>query len=130
MTNSLLIGQVISSRLEASQTLTALVGNQIFPVIADNDAKFPFVVYKRTSLSIINQTKDGYAEDMVSYEFTIVSTKYNESVEIANEIRKNMEKPKIVHELMTLCNNKIIQSTEEYSDGCFIQRLSFQSNIM
>lgn len=129
MVNSLLIGKAISATLDSSQELKELVGSKIFPIIADNDTSFPFVVYKRTSLNSINLTKDGCTEDSVSYEFTIVSTKYNESVDIANEIRKVMERPKIVHPLMTLYNNRLIQSTEEYSDNCFIQKLIFQSNI-
>jgi len=129
MTNAILIGEVIATRLLSSETLKTYVENKVFPLIADNDTKFPFIVYKRTGVSVINQSKDGYNEDLVSYEITVVSTKYDESITIANEIRKIMERPRIETTIMTLYDNKIMQVIEEFTDNCFIQKLTFNCKI-
>lgn len=128
MTNSLMIGKVIYQKLSESTKLTELLGNSIYPIIADNDAKFPFIVYKRISIISIG-TKDGFGEDEVTYEVTVVSDKYPASIEIANEVRKVLEKQKIQTDLMTLYNNKINGVTEEYDSNVYIQRLTFNCRI-
>lgn len=129
MTNSLLIGKVIYAKLTTDETLKGLIGDNLFPLVADNDTNFPFVVYKRTSVTSINQSKDGYGEDLVSYEVTVVTQKYEEGLVIANQIRLILEKQKIESPIMTLYNNKLSQVSEEFSDNCFIQKLTFTTNI-
>lgn len=130
MTNSILIGKIIYSKLSTSETLTTMLGeeNKIFPIIADNDAKYPFVVYKRLSVSSL-QTKDGFGEDIVSFEITVVHNNYVGSLNIANEIRKILEKKKIESNIMNIYNNKIQNISEDYVGDAYVQKLIFTCNI-
>lgn len=130
MTNSILIGKIIYSKLSTSETLTTMLGeeNKIFPIIADNDVKYPFVVYKRLSVSSL-QTKDGFGEDIVSFEITVVHNNYVGSLNIANEIRKILEKKKIESNIMNIYNNKIQNISEDYVGDAYVQKLIFTCNI-
>lgn len=131
MTNSILIGKIIYSKLSSSETLTTMLGeeNKIFPIIADNDVKYPFVVYKRLSVSSTEVTKDGYGEDLVSFEITVVTNNYVGSLNIANEIRKILEKKKIESNIMNIYNNKIQNISEDYVGDAYVQKLIFTCNI-
>lgn len=130
MTNSILIGKIIYSKLSSSETLTQMLGeeNKIFPIIADNDARYPFVVYKRLSVSSL-QSKDGFHEDVVSFEITVVANNYVGSLNIANEIRKILEKKKIESDIMNIYNNKIQNISEDYLGDAYVQKLTFTCNI-
>ena len=76
MIDSLNIGKYIYSVLKETDV-------EVYPLVADNDAKFPFIVYKRNNL-VSNGCKDGYYEDVVSYEVVIVTDTYYKGIEIAN----------------------------------------------
>ena len=56
MIDTLNLGKYIYSKL------SQIEGVKSYPLIADNDAKFPFIVYKRENL-VSNGCKDGYYED-------------------------------------------------------------------
>ena len=91
MTNSLLIGKLIYSKLNQELQTT-----NIYPIVAENGTTYPYIVYKRTDLSNTTFSKDGICEDSCGYSITIISDKYAEGVELANEVRRIMEKPKLV----------------------------------
>ena len=57
------------------------------PSLADNNAKYPFIVYKRNNV-ISSTSKDGSYEDTVDIGITIVTMKYAEGIEIANKVRE------------------------------------------
>ena len=77
MIDTLNLGKYIYSKLSQIQ------GVKSYPLIADNDAKFPFIVYKRINLES-SGCKDGYYEDKVVVEVIIVTDKYYKGIEIAN----------------------------------------------
>lgn len=128
MTNSLQIGKVIYEKLSQSEKLKEMVGDNIFPLIADNDTKFPFIVYKRLTVSDTG-TKDGYGEDEVSYEVTVLHDRYAPGVDIANECRRVLERQRVVSDLMTLYNNRLIGVSEDYDANTYIQKLTFSCTI-
>lgn len=124
MTNSLLIGKLIYAKLNQ-----ALQTEKIFPIVAENGTTFPYLVYKRTGLDNKTFTKDGGCEDSCSYSITIVSDKYDESVELANEVRRTLEKPKIVTADLVINNNRLISANEEWANNAYLQELTFNCNI-
>jgi hypothetical protein len=87
MINTLNIGKYVFSILNNSKDIKC----KVYPLIADNDAKFPFIVYRRMNL-ISYTTKDGLQEDDVTVEIIVVSDKYSDSIEIATTIRTLLEK--------------------------------------
>lgn len=67
-----------------------MVGLKVFPLVANADTTFPFVVYSRTGLSV-EYCKDGTIENEVEIQVLAVSDNYVTSLEIANHIRRILE---------------------------------------
>ena len=63
MIDSLGIGKVIYKLLKDFTT---------YPLVADNNAKYPFLVYKRSNVTS-SSSKDGIYEDTVDISITIVT---------------------------------------------------------
>lgn len=124
MTNSLLIGKLIYTKLNE-----ALDSTKIYPLVAENGTTYPYVVYFRTNINVQGISKDGYCLDIVTYNIVAISDRYDESVEIANEIRRVMEKKKLITDDLVLHDNKLISATERYADNAYIQELTFECKI-
>ena len=84
---SLQIGKAIYHILSNDTDVVDRVQNKIYPLIADVDTTFPFIIYKRTGITPAD-SKDRfiYSED-VYVDIVIASDKYNESIEIADLVR-------------------------------------------
>jgi hypothetical protein len=76
MIDTLNIGKYIYSVLKFTDV-------EVYPLVADNDAKLPFIVYKRVNLES-SGSKDGYYEDKVTMEVVVVTDKYYRGIELAN----------------------------------------------
>lgn len=125
MTNSLLIGKTIYNILSANTELTAMVGNKIYPLIAEQSTTYPFVIYYRDNVSVNRVSKDGYGEDEVNFTVVCVSDNYSQSVDIANTVRKVLEKQRINGQDITITNSHIVSVDESWADNAFVQRLTF-----
>lgn len=117
MVDSILIGKTIYKLLAESEDLKKYIGNKIYPLVADNDVTFPFIIYYRTSIRNIS-CKDGYYEDEVNFTVITVSNKYIESLEIANIIRSILEKKKLPNKIYDC---RIEDIDEDYRDNAYIQ---------
>lgn len=124
MIDSLNLGKYIYSALTGDENISC----KIYPLVADNDAKIPFIVYRRSNLSS-NNTKDGLIEDDVTIEIIVVSDKYSESLSIATAIRKTLERQSVVYDNLLIENGVLTFATEEFSNNNFIQRLQFNFKI-
>ena len=122
MINTLNIGQYIYS------TLKQIDGVGVYPLVAENGTKYPFLVYRRNNL-ISSSNKDGYFEDTVDVEITIVTDKYSKGVEIATEVRKLLEVPEVSFDDMLISETAVTMAAEEYSDNAFIQRMQFNMKV-
>lgn len=125
MVNSILIGKTIYKLLESSDKLKEYVGNKIYPLVADNDVTFPFVVYYRTNIKNLTN-KDGYYEDEVSFSVIVVSNKYMESLEIANIVRSIFEKRQLTEDIY---NCTVEDIDEDYRDNAYIQQIYFNCKM-
>ena len=122
MIDTLNIGKYIYS------VLSQIEGVKSYPLVADNDAKFPFVVYKRNDLAS-SGCKDGYYEDDVFFEVNIITDTYFKGIEIANTVRRLLEVQYVTFEDMDIRNTVITMASEEYSNNAYIQKIIFQSTI-
>ena len=77
MINTLNIGKYIYTTLQQSEDITC----KVYPLVADNDAKYPFIIYKRVNL-LSSDVKDGIIQDDVTIEIVVVSDKYSVGVDI------------------------------------------------
>ena len=88
--NSILVTKYIRKFIVENEEVSKLINtNNVFPLIANADTTFPFVVYSRASL-VPTYTKDLLTENSITIYIYVVSDKYIESLEIANAIRHSI----------------------------------------
>ena len=124
MINTLNIGKYIYSTISGDNQITC----KVYPLVADNDAKFPFIVYRRSGL-VSGTTKDGLTEDDVTVEIVIVSDKYSVGLDLAIKVRNLLEKQSVIYEDIEINDTTLNLATEEYNDNSYIQRMQFNMII-
>lgn len=122
MIDTLNLGKYIYSKL------SQIEGVKSYPLIADNDAKYPFIVYKRINLDS-SGSKDGYYEDKVVMEVIVVTDKYYRGIEIATQVRELLEVQHITYNDMEINDTLLTLATEDYNNNAFIQRMQFSINV-
>lgn len=73
--------------------LKTLVGERIFPLVADVETNYPFIVIKRNSLTV-NYSKDILLLDENLLTFSILAEDYEKAVNIAELVRTTLENKK------------------------------------
>ena len=119
---SLQIGKAIYHILSNDTDVVDRVQNKIYPLIADVDTTFPFIIYKRTGITPAD-SKDRfiYSED-VYVDVVIASDKYNESIEIADLVRTALLKGGYDG----IKDIDLTDADEDYIEDTFIQTLTFK----
>lgn len=123
MINTLNIGKYIYTTLQQSEDITC----KVYPLVADNDAKYPFIIYKRVNL-LSSDVKDGIIEDDVTIEIVVVSDKYSVGVDLATKVRELLEKEHVTFQEMEIDDCKIVLATEEFNNA-FVQRMQFNFKV-
>lgn len=121
MIDSLNLGKYVYSSLKE-------ITNSVYPLVADNNAKYPFIVYRRNNLSSM-ANKDGYYEDTVVMEIVVVTDTYSKSIELISEVRKHLEHLEVEYDGMSISDSYITSATEEYSNNAFIQKIQISFNV-
>lgn len=123
MINTLNIGKYIYTTLQQSEDITC----KVYPLVADNDAKYPFIIYKRVNL-LSSDVKDGIIQDDVTIEIVVVSDKYAVGVDIATKVRELLEKEHVTFQEMEIDDCKVVLATEEFNNA-FVQRMQFNFKV-
>lgn len=129
MTNAIKLGKTIYQKLKESTEIKKLVGNRIYPLVAEQTTTFPFLVYYRTNLTSDGSTKDGYTEDLVEFVVVCASDKYSVSCDLANETRRTLERRTIITEELTINFCSLASAEEAYEDNTFLQKLTFNCRV-
>lgn len=125
MDNSLLVGKYIYRMLSEDEVLSGKVtSRKIFPLVANADTTYPFIVYSRTGLTV-EYCKDGTVEDTVDFLILSVSDNYVESLEVANQIRSILENKRYKDDTIQISSIRLSSVQEEYMEDAYIQRLNF-----
>lgn len=129
MDNSLLIGKYIYKLLSEDEVLTQIVTpKKIFPLVANAETTYPFIVYARTGLNVA-YCKDCVTENTVEMQVIAVSDKYVESLEVANQIRRILELKRFKDEDVFIRDCRLSSVYEEYIENAFVQKMIFTINI-
>lgn len=144
MIKSLNIGELIYEQLTSNTDLSAIVGNKVYPLVANlkNDSTvtasdlMPFIIYQRDSLSG-DACKDGTYEDDVTFSIKVVTSKYSDSISIAALVRGIFEGSSFTYNNTTTnCSFTtgciyLTNAYEEYNDNysAFVQTLRFNTKI-
>ena len=113
------VGKSINYLLTNSEVNT-IVNGKIFPIIADQGTSFPFITYRRAG-SGDSFSKDSIYEDFTTVELVIASASYEESVELAQLCREELEKRRYSN----IKEIKLVDASELYEGEVFIQNLLF-----
>lgn len=127
MINSLEIGKYINNILANNQDIQNL-HTKVYPLIADNDAKFPFIIYKRVGL-VSQICKDGTYQDNVTVEIKIVSDKYSVGVQLANIVRSLLQRPYMQYGDFEINDVTIDYASEDFIENAFIQTMQLTLKI-
>lgn len=114
----------INDILKNDSKLQELTKN-IYPIVAENDVKFPFIVFSKTDVNPID-TKVCVAGDKVNFEIAVISDKYKIGVQIAERVRQLFEKRRDDY----FREVNMINCKEMFDYDCYIQLLSFSATIL
>lgn len=121
--SSLSLGKAITT------ILTGIADGKTFPIVANPDTTYPFVVYKRTGLIPAN-TKDMYNyRELATVEIIVAANTYANSLEIAEQIKTKLEHIRGNFNGIEIGNAYLISSSEDYLDDAYLQRMTFQIEI-
>lgn len=121
MINTIDIGKYIYSRLTEA-------GIKVYPLIADNDAKYPFAIYERTNL-YYDESKDGIYRETAVVSIKVITDKYSTSIEVANKVRDVLDLHRQEFKGYLIDDCHLTGASEEYNSGAFIQYLEFTIRI-
>ena len=104
---------------------------EVYPIIADKGATYPFIVYRRTALGEVN-TKDlkvsGYIET-ATVELVIASTKYKDSIDLTEQVKETLERTRGNIQGIKIQNIEVINATETWANDAYLQVLTCRIDI-
>lgn len=114
------ISTEIRSILLSSEEIVSIVGDKIYPLVAPDGTDGDFILYQREKY-IIERSKMGKAGQSCEVYVETVSEKYGRSKDLALLVFEALD-GEFTDPDMTI---HLIDATEDYSDGKFIQVLLF-----
>ena len=129
MDNSILVSKYIRRFLVENEEVQGLIDvNKIFPLIANADTTFPFIVFQRSNLMPI-YTKDILTENQITMVIIVVSNDYIQSLDLANAVRHALEGNIYRDNDIAISAMKMESITEETLEDAYIQRMVFTFNV-
>jgi len=112
-------GKEIYTLLSSSTGLTQTVGTNIYPLILSENTPYPAIIYERSYTNEFN--RDSYISTS-TFDITVLSENYSESINIAEEINETLN-------FYSGGSIIIIRNTtgaETYNEGVYIQKLIYE----
>jgi hypothetical protein len=117
------IGKYLYNKLISNTDLYEIVKNRVFPCVAENGTKSPFITYSRYSSNSL-YTKDNLVSETCNISIDCVAITYSMSVEIAMIVRG------ILDNLQELpLRFKLNTSSETWNEDMYIQTLQYEVEI-
>ena len=124
METGLSVNKHIFQILSKDEALAKMVGNNIYPLVAEEEVKLPFITFTKSSV-VPSYYKVGVADDKVSFTVNIVANDYVTTVNIAERIRQLLEgRTSSYFKRIELSN-----CYENYSNDNYVQNLQFLAII-
>ena len=113
------IGQTIYSLLTGSTAVTGYTGNNIYPLIIPENTPLPCIVYERRSNN--DYSKDGLSLFDITVDLMVISEDYIQSIDVSNTVNSVLNG----YKNSNIRGIKFVGIDELYSDGVFIQKLTY-----
>ena len=117
------IGKVVYNILSSDKSFKEVIGNRIYPLIADEGTSFPFVIYSRIGIDE-QSTKDSTSEQ-IRVLVQVAANNYQQSIETAEIIRAAMEHKSGTFNNLSIEDIILEDASEDWLDDTFIQNLNF-----
>lgn len=124
MKTSISYSKEVYKTLSESEDLVNIVQDKIFPIVAETDTSYPYLIFKKETVPS-TVTKTCIACDNVNYYFTAVAKNYFETCDILEIVRKLFE-GRHDEQILDMELNSI---SEDYIDGAYIQTIVFTAQI-
>lgn len=120
--NGLEIGKAIKTVLDGT--------TKVYPLVADQGASYPFIVYRRNGLTHAN-TKDRFNyQELATIEIIVAGSSYQQALQIAKQVVGRMEHTRGIYEEISISEIKLVNAEEDYIEDAFIQKLTFNIEIL
>lgn len=121
---SISVNKYIYQLLITDEKLKELVGNKIYPLVAEESVTYPFIIFTKEN-AFANYTKDLLTYDTVNISVAIAAVNYFQTVQIAERVRQILENYRDDYFYNILLDNV----TEDYVEDSYIQQLQFSAKI-
>ena len=122
--NGIAIGKAIYSILEGIEN--------VYPLVVDKEnLKYPFVVYRRSELKAVNNTKDRLLyQQEATVEVAVASNDYSESIDVASQVIYRLEQTGGEFNGITIRNIELLDADEDFIENTYVQRMNFRIEII
>lgn len=115
------ITSLVRTVLLSTPEIVALIDNRVYPIVAPDGTAGDFIVYQRNEYSK-DRAKMGVYSEKCRVFVIAVSADYEVSQELAYLIDEHLEGLHTDYDM----DMKLLDSTEDYEDGKYIQALLFE----
>lgn len=121
---SISVNKRVYKILTSDKKLKEMVNGNIYPLVADESVKYPFVIFTKESAN------GEYSKDMLMYDnatlsVAIAANNYFQTVDIAERVRALLENHRDEYFLNILLDDV----TEQYIEDAYVQELQFSAKI-
>lgn len=124
MESAISVNKHIYNILKNDPILVGLVGEKIYPLVAEESVTYPFIIFTKENVSG-NYTKDLLTYDTATISVAVAAVNYFQTVMIAERIRALLES----HKDNYFYNILLDGVTEDYVEDAYVQTLTFSAKI-
>lgn len=124
--NSIKLGKIVYNWLLQDENIQRDVADRIYPIaVTDVHTEMPFIVYSRTDVEV-EYNKDSITDEKVNVEFVVVARDYEQSINIANDLRHALECKRGQLDEINIDNIHVDSVEEDFIENTFWQILKFK----
>lgn len=130
-THSIKTTYLIHKTLSSNEDLLKLIDDDnMFLVVAEPEAVYPYIVITRQSIRSSRHTKD-FTPDVVLFNIKVYAESYNTDVDIADTIRFILEGNVLSDSTIgiRLTNIELTSITENWVGDSYLQSMDFQAEV-
>lgn len=98
-------------------TLKDLVGNRVYPLVAEQSTNFPFIIYRTSASRPVNSKDDLWCDWQYNIVIDCVDAKYDSVVSLCDDALERL------HTLEQDYEAEVISVNETYQDDAYVREI-------
>lgn len=119
------IGKAVYQILSNDTKVKEMVGNNIYPLVANQGTTYPFIIYRRTGIEPVASKDRFICSEVTSVDVIVASDRYDESIEVAELVKDALSGKNGIYSDIKVIDINMISADEDYIEDTFIQNLTF-----